>query len=197
MMKDMSNLIIKAAQFAAKAHKGQFRKHSKRPYITHPGRVASAVTIHKIASPVTVAATWTHDVDEDTKYSLQDISEILSPDVSLLVGELTNPSKGIKASRAERKVMDRKHLTDVSQEAKIIKLFDRQDNLQEIIWDINLFDQNTLDWAKMYARESILLVDCLESADEELAGIVYNTINKLSAVIDERKDYWYSLTKEN
>ena len=188
-MKEMNDLIVKAAQFAENAHRGQFRKHSKRPYITHPGRVASAVSIHKIASPVIVAAAWTHDVEEDTKYSLEDIANELHPDVSRIVAELTNPSKGSKKSRAERKAMDRAHLTEVSDEAKILKLHDRQDNLQEIIWDMSLFGLGELDWAKLYAKESLLLVDCIESVDRELAEKVYNLVSDLHKTVDARKQF--------
>jgi|2_EtaG_2_1085320.scaffolds.fasta_scaffold09582_5 (p)ppGpp synthase/HD superfamily hydrolase len=177
------DFIVKAAKFAEEAHKGQVRKYSLRPYITHPGRVAASVTIHDIASPTTVAAAWTHDVVEDTKYSLDDVANILSDDVSKLVDELTNPSKGVKAPRRVRKEMDRDHLKNVSHEAKILKLLDRTDNIQEMIWDFGLFGENERDFARLYAKESRLLVSVIEFTDKVLVHNLYNLINDLTDLV--------------
>ena len=53
-------MIEEARNFAEKAHEGQFRKGTKRPYIVHPQEVA------KIAATMTdeeeiISAAWLHD----------------------------------------------------------------------------------------------------------------------------------------
>jgi (p)ppGpp synthase/HD superfamily hydrolase len=54
-------LVIKsAADHASRAHKGQFRKDQKTPYITHPARVAGLVGIFN-GSHMAVIAAWLHD----------------------------------------------------------------------------------------------------------------------------------------
>ena len=58
-------LVIKtAADHASRAHKGQFRKDRKTPYITHPARVAGLVGTFN-GSHVAIIAAWLHDVYED------------------------------------------------------------------------------------------------------------------------------------
>jgi guanosine-3',5'-bis(diphosphate) 3'-pyrophosphohydrolase len=127
------NLILKAAAFARQAHAEQRRKYNDRPYIQHPARVAGRVAARSQATEVMVAAAFLHDVVEDTPHTLDEILTEFGPDVARLVAELTNPSKGLKSPRRERKQIDRDHLAVVSVEAKIIKLLDRIDNLQEMV----------------------------------------------------------------
>lgn len=58
-------LVIKtAADHASRAHKSQFRKDRKTPYITHPARVAGLVGTFR-GSHVAIIAAWLHDVYED------------------------------------------------------------------------------------------------------------------------------------
>ena len=59
-------MIEEARNFAEKAHEGQFRKGTKRPYIVHPQEVA------KIAATMTdeeeiISAAWLHDTLEDCR----------------------------------------------------------------------------------------------------------------------------------
>lgn len=154
------SLILKAAQFAKHAHDGQLRKYTNRPYIEHPMRVAGQVAMIESATEEMVAAAWLHDVVEDCAPEHKNAIKLLFPlSVQLLVLELTNPSKGFsELPRAERKAMDRQHLAQVSREAKIIKLIDRIDNLQ----DMTLAPA---DFQHLYAYESRLLAKALRSDD--------------------------------
>jgi (p)ppGpp synthase/HD superfamily hydrolase len=157
------NLIIKAAQVANRAHVGQIRKYTKKPYITHPSRVASRICLLDEATEVMVCAGWLHDTVEDTHISLQDIRDWFGHEVESLVWELTNPSKGKDLPRADRKEMDRKHLRVVSDAAKKIKLIDRIDNICEIQFGGSA-------WEKLYLQESGLLLDAIGSVDETLSS---------------------------
>ncbi len=156
------NIIIKAAQFAALAHAGQTRKDGKTPYMRHPERVAGRQSSRKDATEENVCICLLHDVLEDTTVTLEEIVVTFGGNIALGVEAMTNPSKGSKASRAERKRLDREHLEQASKEVKIIKMLDRIDNLN----DLDPKDS----FCKLYAGESLLLVDVIGDADTELAG---------------------------
>jgi hypothetical protein len=186
--------LLEVARFAKKAHEGQMRKHGNEPYITHPMRIAARVMLRDDATREMVAAAMLHDVVEDCNIDVHTIDCLFGDNVGTLVSELTNPSKGSKASRAERKQMDRDHLKGVSKEAKIIKLLDRIDNLKGFIEAINMahnlyeltiahptfytdgevhdirYDLNKqLEFLTLYRKESKLLLDeCLTGVDKEL-----------------------------
>jgi len=166
------NIILLAAQFAAKAHKGQTRKYNGRPYISHPARVAGRVAVHPLATEDMVAAAFLHDVVEDTNATLFDDLACFAPKIKALIEELTNPSKGMKAPRQERKRIDREHIAGASREAKIIKLLDRIDNLAEMSVAPD-------DFKKMYADESRLLAEAIGDADLDLRDELLALVEKL------------------
>jgi len=120
------------------AHEGQKRKYVDAAYITHPSQVFDRINWWRRDLPMgqwlrMAKAAWLHDVIEDcpnTPYTA--IISTAGEDVYRLVLELTNPSKGWKLPRAERKKMDRDHLKTVSWEAKVIKFFDRSCNLRDM-----------------------------------------------------------------
>ena len=168
------NTILEAAAFARRAHAGQRRKYTDRPFIFHPARVAGRVAAHPQATEVMVAAAFLHDVVEDTPHTLEEVSAGFGSDVARLVDELTNPSKGSKAPRLERKQQDRDHLALVSVEAKIIKLVDRIDNLQEMAEAPESFREK-------YFEESRLLVEVIGDVDPDLKAEVLDCIGRLEA----------------
>ncbi len=169
------NIILKAAAFARQAHDGQRRKYNDRPYIAHPARVAGRVAAHPLATETMVAAALLHDVVEDTPHTLEEVSAEFGPEVARLVAELTNPSKGSKAPRCERKQLDRDHLAQVTLEAWIIKLLDRIDNLQEMV-------DAPGNFRRKYCEESRLLADVISDADPELKAELLDSIERLEVV---------------
>jgi (p)ppGpp synthase/HD superfamily hydrolase len=153
-------LIIDAAQFAAEKHKGQKRKYSNRPYITHPIRVAGRVATHGMATNQLVAAAFLHDVVEDCGVKLSEIALCFGHIVEGYVEDLTN-DKDVKGNRAERKKANREKIKGIRTESKLVKLIDRIDNLYEM--------PESDGFAIVYAKESILLLDeCLTGVDVEL-----------------------------
>lgn len=159
-------IIENAKEIATKAHVGVRRKwivsaeHPDGvPYITHPERLAAAVSKLQIPDPVKevmIAAAWLHDVIEDTDTSHDLLIEKCGIDVYYLVFELTNPSKNLKSkdNRDLRKSLDRKHLLNVSWPAKVIKLIDRTDNLKEAL-------PAPENWKVKYVSESRQLLPIL------------------------------------
>lgn len=163
-------MIIKAAQFASFYHKGQVRKYSNKPYITHPIRVAGRVATHKNATEVMVAAAYLHDVIEDCNASYGDIFNYFEEEVADLVLELTNDKNAV-GNRAKRKADQRAKIQASSYEAKLIKLIDRIDNLGEIPPSGNFA-------VVYYAKESLLLLnEALVGTDEELENELRDIVN--------------------
>lgn len=157
-------MIILAAQFAEKAHRGQVRKYTGRPYIEHPMRVAGRTSLIPFINEDMVAAAWMHDVLEDCPGF--EIPAIFSPWCYRTICELTNPSKQHpELNRAARKAMDREHIAKASREAKIIKLIDRIDNLNEMVGADTGF-------INLYAEESFLLAEALLSSDTVIAALI-------------------------
>jgi guanosine-3',5'-bis(diphosphate) 3'-pyrophosphohydrolase len=129
------NPIIRAATFAAISHEGQYRKYSRVPYIVRPFRVAGWTAALSRDENATCAA-HLHDVIEDCGVTELEIRGMFNPAVAALVVELTNPSKEHpELPRKERKAMDREHLLHISPTAKLIKLIDRWDNLNDMPLD--------------------------------------------------------------
>lgn len=153
-------LVVGAARFAAVCHKDQKRKYTGKPYITHPIRVAGRVATHEVADDELVAAAFLHDVVEDCGVSLAAIDAMFGGRVSMYVGHLTNTSKSTGLPRSERKRLDRARISLIPRECKIVKLMDRIDNLGEI----DLSD----DFAPLYAKESLQLLEVLEGSDSLL-----------------------------
>jgi (p)ppGpp synthase/HD superfamily hydrolase len=130
-------LVIKtAADHASRAHKGQFRKDRRTPYITHPARVAGLVGTFN-GSHVAVIAAWLHDVYEDCSSEwLLKTDELIEGlplpaderrDIAAIVDALTKkntiPGKAARLSDS----LDR--ILDAPPEATLVKICDRIDNL--------------------------------------------------------------------
>jgi len=156
----VSDIVTRAVNLAFDTHAGQTRKHGvKLPYVVHPIRVALRVARLPGATDEMVAAAALHDVLEDTNVEREEI-EAFGPIVTELVSELTNTTKGLPHSRAHRKKLDRERLAGTSLEARVIKLVDRIDNLSEM-WGA------PLEYLRMYAGESLLLLEALGSVGTE------------------------------
>jgi len=125
----MEPLIMKAREFAAKAHAGVFRKWSGEPYIEHPKRVAERLAALGFPAYV-VAAAFLHDVVEDTPVSGAEIAAEFGPAVAALVLEVTKPI--VPGNRAARKAAFRAHLAKSSYNGASIKLSDELDNSRNV-----------------------------------------------------------------
>ncbi len=169
------NIILKAAAFARCAHAGQRRKYFDRPCIVHPARVAGRVAVHPRATEAMVAAALLHDVVEDTPHTLEGVTAEFGPEVARMVEELTDTAEDSKAPRRERKKQERDRLARVSIEAKIIKLLDRIDNLQEMAKAPGGF-------ARVYCEESRLLAEVIGDADPDLKAELLDSIEWLEAL---------------
>lgn len=84
--------LFEAIEFAAKAHRGQYRKGTKIPYIVHPLAVSRILV--EIGAPQSVAVAGVlHDTIEDTGVRLSDVRKKFGPVVARLVAAVSEPDK--------------------------------------------------------------------------------------------------------
>ena len=181
------SIITAAAQLAARYHKEQTRKNNGRPYITHLIRVAGRVATLPGMEDADVSAAYLHDGPEDIPKTLGafeqmsfEILETCGQETLDIVLALTNPSKGMKLPRPERKKIDREHLAKCPRRVKRIKLVDRIDNIEESILDLSLHIDRNIGFNELYADESeLLLKEALQGADTELETELVAAISRL------------------
>jgi len=127
--------IKSAADHASRAHKGQFRKDRRTPYIVHPARVAGYVSMFGGSHGAIISA-WLHDVYEDCTpewISLTDSFIAVLPlpdderqDIAAIVDALTKkntiPGKEARLSDSISRILD------APPEATLVKICDRIDN---------------------------------------------------------------------
>jgi (p)ppGpp synthase/HD superfamily hydrolase len=78
-----------AYEFAAEAHAGQERKGDGSPYIAHPTEVARLLDAEGVADDDLLAATFLHDVVEDTEHTIDEIHERFGAEVARIVAAMT------------------------------------------------------------------------------------------------------------
>ena len=168
------SLIIKAAQFAERAHAGQFRKCGIEPYIMHPMRVAGMVSLLPDAFEEMAAAAWLHDVLEDTEATLSELNDLFGDRVATMVSSLTNVELPHGSGRAARKAAQLRRLESAGRHVQQIKLVDRIDNL-------NTMTPRTdkSGFRKLFVKESRDLLKAIGSADDKLAARLSELIGEL------------------
>ncbi len=124
-MKEALALKEKAKQFAAKAHKGQKRKNSDVPYITHPIRVAERLEAAGFRDEL-VCAGYLHDVVEDTLVELEDIERGFGTEIAHIVAAHTEDKS---KSWQERKQHTIDIIKTADPEIKYLVVADKLDNL--------------------------------------------------------------------
>jgi (p)ppGpp synthase/HD superfamily hydrolase len=124
--------IKKAIQFAAKKHHGQMRKETEpMPYITHLFSVALLVAEDGADDDVVTAALL-HDTLEDTPTTREEIVHAFNERVATLVESVSEVKEkdGKKIAWKERKSHYLAHLEDASDDAVLIALADKIDNIE-------------------------------------------------------------------
>jgi guanosine-3',5'-bis(diphosphate) 3'-pyrophosphohydrolase len=128
-MTDPNSIIFRAISFAAYAHRHQFRKDGRTPYVAHPARVAFVVRqVFEISDPEVLAAAILHDVIEDTPHDFDDVADVVGEKVARWVALLT---KDMRLRDPEREPAYRAALTSAPWQVVVAKLADVYDNLQD------------------------------------------------------------------
>lgn len=145
-----------ATVFATNAHRGQVRKYTGEPYITHPIAVAEIVKTVTDDEEM-IAAAILHDVIEDCAVT-RDGLLAFGPVVTALVYQLSDVSRPRDGNRALRKAIDRDWLSCACDKAKTIKLADLIHNSLSIL-------ANDEQFAKVYMAEKRELLQVLHGGD--------------------------------
>ncbi len=154
-------LVNAALEFAMEKHKGQFRKDEEAPYVIHPVRTCVMLASEMgVTSPEVLAAALLHDTMEDCSVREEKIRDTFGPKVASLVKEL---SENFYTSEEEHLA----HLRDSSEDAKMLKVADRIDNLRSI----NHGTQWTDDRIRDYLTQTEEYVIPLANSAEGLAKL--------------------------
>lgn len=124
-------LIYEAIRFADKRHKGQTRKVTGLPYITHPIAVSYLLAQYKVSKVLEelVAACILHDVLEDTPTTHAQLSRKFGPLVASLVHEMTNDS--VQVAKLGKLEYQKVKLAGISNYGLVCKLVDRLHNVMD------------------------------------------------------------------
>lgn len=129
------SLLLRAFQFAEKAHTGQTRA-SGEDYITHPLEVAMILTETHMDVETLVAAVL-HDVAEDTGISIKEIRDAFGENVARLVDGVTKLSRlDFKDKQQQQAESLRKMLLAMAEDVRVIliKLADRLHNMRTLTY---------------------------------------------------------------
>src|SRR5574344_755058 len=128
------DIITKAFLFAKQAHKG-VRRRSGEPYILHPIAVAQIACGEIGLGSTSICAALLHDVEEDTDYTNEDLSNLFGPKIANIVEGVTKISGGIFGDRASLQAETfKKLLLTMSDDIRVIliKISDRLHNMRTL-----------------------------------------------------------------
>lgn len=122
-------MISEAMEFAAKAHEGQFRKGTRRPYIVHPREVSAIVSTMTDDEEI-ISAAVLHDTIEDCAGVTREMLERqFGPRVAEMVAQ---ESEDKSLTWEERKGETIRRLRTAPREVQMIGLADKLSNMRDI-----------------------------------------------------------------
>lgn len=96
------NRLFDAIEFAAKQHRGQFRKGTRIPYIVHVLGVCRILAEFNFDEDTMIGGIL-HDVVEDTSATLEDVRTLFGREVADIVNGTTEPEKHEPLSQTQEK----------------------------------------------------------------------------------------------
>lgn len=156
-------MIKKAMTFATKAHEGQLRKGTKRPYIIHPIEVSDIVATMTDDDEI-IAAALLHDTIEDCEHITFDI---LKAEFSDRVARLVQMESEDKTKTwMERKQTTITRLRTAPREVQMIALGDKLSNMRdidrdypecgELLWQrFRMKDKKVIGWYYKGIRDAL------------------------------------------
>lgn len=156
-------MVERALKFATKAHEGQFRKGTKRPYIMHPIEVSDIVATMTDDEEI-ICAALLHDTVEDCE---EITGDVIRQNFSDRVAELVLMESEDKSKTwLERKGHTIEHLKAAPREVQMIALGDKLSNMRdidrdypecgELLWQrFRMKDKEMIGWYYKGIRESL------------------------------------------
>jgi len=129
-----------AADAASRAHRGQYRKNGKTPFIVHPERVAERVKFFG-GDHIGIIAAWLHDViedcDEGDTFVFETLQQLELPrherdEIYTIILALTK--NDAISGKSDRLADTLERINRSPPQAILVKLCDRIDNLVDA-WD--------------------------------------------------------------
>ncbi len=186
--------IIKKAYYLAKeAHSDQKRK-SGEPYIIHP--LCVAYILAELGLDLeSISAGILHDIIEDTKYSFEDLKNIFSEEIAIIVDGVTKLDKLRYSSKEELQAENyRKMFLAMAKDIRVIliKVADRLHNMRTLQYmkeeKQKEIAQETLDiYAPLATRLGIFKIK-IELEDLCLRYLYKDIYYDLAEKIERRKD---------
>jgi len=177
------NLINKARKVAKKQHGDKRRKcGDKKLYYTHPFAVADRLQDFKRYrnNDNVIAAAYLHDTLEDTPMDYQGLKDQFNEKIADLVRELTSDSahynfkEGDSGYLAKAKYLTNK-INKMSEEARVIKLADREDNVSSL-------SKCSPSFANRYAKETQYILTHLtfepNKTEKQLITLIWEHITQ-------------------
>lgn len=121
--------LFRAIEFAARSHRGQFRKGTQVPYILHPLRVAE-ILIEVGARNQLIVAALLHDTIEDTEATAAGIAHRFGAEVAALVEAVSEPDRA--APWQERKQHTIEMLPSAATDVLLLLCADKLDNVRSM-----------------------------------------------------------------
>lgn len=175
-----------AWKFAKSAHKGQLRRFIGQSYFdAHVKKVNAIVKQHTTDEDI-LCASILHDVAEDcyddVEVGLQEITNIFGPRVGKLVSELTSSTEEIQKNYQGDKasyLVDK--MTHMSDDALLIKLSDRLQNISDAFTASERFRQryfdetwtiiNNIEKDRQFNRSHLLLIGEIKAKLNNISSI--------------------------
>jgi (p)ppGpp synthase/HD superfamily hydrolase len=136
------NKLDQAIEFAAKAHRSQYRKGTDIPYISHPYGVGMLLLMAGCKEEVIIAGIL-HDTLEDTDTTEQDILNHFGPEVLMIVKGCTEPNK--EESWEVRKKHTHEFLMNAPLSIRQVACADKIHNLRSIKADLEFLGEKAWD----------------------------------------------------
>jgi len=172
------DIINKAKKFAKLKHGNDKRKFTNELYYTHPFAVVERLkTFNKYKNNETMlAAAYLHDTLEDTKTTYHELKHIFNKEIANLVLELTSnkeeyTNKQNKTNHSIKAQYLTKKINNMSKNARIIKLADREHNVSSISGAPSSF-------VKGYTKETKYILENLKFEPDPEENQIINSIWK-------------------
>ncbi|MEE9226205.1 MAG: HD domain-containing protein [Acidobacteriota bacterium] len=149
-MPQSRNLVVKAIQFAARAHAGQLRKVKGVSYIWHPLAVGRLLEEAGCAETVVVAGVL-HDTLEDTRTTGADLRRRFGKPITGIVEQCSEPDQSHPWEYRKKEMIRR--LKSAGDDVKCVVTADKIDNLRDLFADQAVYGEKV--WSYFHrGRES-------------------------------------------
>ena len=141
----LTERFVEALAFATRAHRGQYRKGTGIPYVSHPLQVAGIALEHGADEDQAIAALL-HDVIEDTDVTEAELAQRFGGDVARIVADCSDAEgPDEKPPWRKRKESYLAHLATSSGRSALVSCADKLHNARSVVSDLERYGPATLD----------------------------------------------------